>query len=143
MGQGFGLGEIVFAVLGTVWLAFSSIINAMREINTKRDIILTGMIHAGNKIEDEHRKLLYESDWKPLYASFLILTSTFGIVFILLPKISNSSNIWLWIICSIFSGFSWYALAAFLKAGKGDRKQMKEILEGLDEKSNNAKKQNA
>jgi len=121
------LSNMVFAVLGTLWLAFSAITNTLKEINEKRDCIISRRIN-NEEITKEHQKLIYDSDWKPLYVIFLLLTSAFGIIFIKLPNFFTQPNSDLNLICWIFSGISWFAFICFFICGYKDMREIRRVL---------------
>lgn len=92
--------QLIFAIIAAIWASMSARIAGFTSINQRRDAIILGYIDKV-PISLEHRKLIYERDWRPLAFSIISVSFLFSFVILVLPCFLPGSevNSWVWVLC--------------------------------------------
>ena len=119
--------EFIVVVLATFWASFSTTNTVISEINKKRDQIIIGKVDS-TSISLEHRKLILESDWQPLYRGLAIRALLFAFILGSLPFIVQKPTPFVIGICVLGAGFSLISVADYIWNSSKDRKHLSEII---------------
>ena len=57
--------QLALVMIAGIWAALNTLISAMRVVNEKRDVIVTGVFNK-EKLSLEHRSVMFQNDWIPL-----------------------------------------------------------------------------
>ena len=92
------MSEIQFfaSIIAFLWSSLSMIFSALKQINDKRDLIISGYFN-GQPLSVEHRRLILKKDWLPLHISIAWRSIVFVIIIAVIPKFMTPSDNSFWI----------------------------------------------
>jgi hypothetical protein len=78
--------EALIAIIGTLWVATSTVISTSQVINERRDVVLSGQLD-GRPIAVYHRELILHHDWLPMAIASGLACLVFAVFLCLVPRI--------------------------------------------------------
>ena len=113
-------------VLASLWAAFSAVISGFKVVNDVRDRILTGRDSEG-ELTLEHRRLLFENDWKPLKTGIGLMLVVLAAVILIVGEYLFDE--WMLFACYLCVAVSAFAALGFLRGFLVDRAVLAQTLE--------------
>jgi hypothetical protein len=65
--------QLALVMIAGIWAALNTLISAMRVVNEKRDVIVTGVFNR-ERLSLEHRRIMFQNDWIPLKFGYMVPT---------------------------------------------------------------------
>ena len=78
-GQGIESEQLALVMIAGIWAALNTLISAMRVVNEKRDVIVTGVFNKA-RLSLEHRHIMFQNDWIPLKFGVALTSLLFAFV---------------------------------------------------------------
>ncbi len=83
--------QLALVMIAGIWAALNTLISAMRVVNEKRDVIVTGVFNDA-KLSIEHRFIMFHNDWIPLKFGVALTSLLFAFVLYMVPSLAEDPN---------------------------------------------------
>jgi hypothetical protein len=83
--------QLALVMIAGIWAALNTMVSAMRVVNEKRDVIVTGVFNK-EKLSLEHRKVMFLNDWIPLKFGVALTALLFAFVLYRVPSLAENPN---------------------------------------------------
>ncbi len=83
--------QLALVMIAGIWAALNTLVSAMRVVNDKRDVIVTGVFNE-QKLSLEHRKLMFQNDWIPLKFGVALTSLLFAFVLYAVPSLAANAD---------------------------------------------------
>ncbi len=83
--------QLALVMIAGIWAALNTLVSAMRVVNDKRDVIVTGVFEK-ERLSLEHRWIMFQNDWIPLKFGVAFTSLLFAFVLYAVPSLAANSN---------------------------------------------------
>ena len=83
--------QLALVMIAGIWAALNTMVSAMRLVNDKRDVIVTGVFNK-QKLSIEHRYIMFHNDWIPLKFGVALTSLLFAFVLYMVPSLTEDQN---------------------------------------------------
>lgn len=83
--------QLALVIIAGIWAALNTLVSAMRVVNDKRDIIVTGVFEK-QELTLEHRRIMFQNDWIPLKFGVAFTSLLFAFVLYAVPSLAGNTD---------------------------------------------------
>jgi len=120
--------QLSLVLVASIWAAVNTLIAGYNAVNGTRDRILTGFTDEGVALSLQHRRIIYQNDWRPLKVALATLSLGFGAFMLFLPELTQDPGA-LQPISYMGSLLPFGSFLSFFVLGLKDRRFMLDVLE--------------